>query len=247
MISQQEKDMTSANDDASRVRNVVLVHGAFVDGSGWEGVYHALTAKGYNVTVVQNRSVSLADDAEQVVRALASLEGPVVLVGHSYGGAVITEAGQGLNVKALVYIAGWVPDRGESVLSLVGELPPGGPPSPVLPPNDGFIFIDPARFANSFAPDIEPGRATFMANSQVPWGVDAAAGSVTSPAWRSKPSWYLVAGDDLMIPPAAQRSMAERAGAAISVAAGSHAIFISKPEQTAALIEMAAEGATASR
>jgi pimeloyl-ACP methyl ester carboxylesterase len=244
-ISAQEDRVTIATEEPAHVRNVVLVHGAFVDGSGWEGVHRILSDKGYRVTIVQNPTASLAEDASYVTNALAAQDGPVILVGHSYGGAVITEAGRHPNVEALVYIAAWVPDRGQSVLTLSGKLPANGAPSPVLPPHEGFILVDPERFAASFAADVEPDKAAFMAVAQVPWGVEAAGGCVAEPAWESRPSWYLVAADDRMIPPAAQRMMAANAGASITEAAGSHAIFISNPAAAAALIERAAERMTA--
>ncbi|HEX8258423.1 MAG TPA: alpha/beta hydrolase [Allosphingosinicella sp.] len=231
--------------DPGRIRNIVLVHGAFVDGSGWEGVYRLLSAKGYEVTVVQHPTASLAEDVAYVARAIAAQDGPVALVGHSYGGAIITEAGRDPKVKALVYIAGWVPDSGQSVLDLIGQLPAGAPSAPVLPPSDGFLFVDPVRFPAAFAADVDPAKAQFMAIAQAPWGVAAASATVGEPAWKTKPSWYLVASEDRMIPPEAQRTMAARAGANVTEAAGSHAIFVAKPESTAALIEAAAEGALA--
>lgn len=227
------------------IRNIVLVHGGFVDGSGWEGVHRILTDKGYNVSVVQNPTTSLADDVAYTSRALAAQDGPVVLVGHSYGGVVITEAGNDPKVRALAYIAAFAPDAGESVSSLIANPPPGAPVPPILPPQDGFLFLDRSRFAASFAADVDPAKAAFMADSQVPWGVDALAGAVTEPAWKSKPSWYLVATDDRMIPPPAQRAMAARANAEVTESAGSHAFYVSKSDAVAAMIEKAAENAFA--
>jgi pimeloyl-ACP methyl ester carboxylesterase len=223
------------------IRNLVLVHGGFVDGSGWEGVFNALTRRGYNVSVVQNATTSLAADVATTRQVLDRQDGDVVLVGHSYGGVVITEAGNHPKVKRLVYITAFAPDAGESVSSLIANPPPGAPVPPILPPQDGFLFLDQAKFAVSFAADVEPGKAAFMARSQVPWGVEALAGAVTVPAWKSKPSFYLVATEDGMIPPPAQRMMAERAGATVREAAGSHAIYVSKPEPVAAIIEQAAK------
>jgi pimeloyl-ACP methyl ester carboxylesterase len=225
------------------IKNIVLVHGGFVDGSGWEGVHRILSAKGYEVTVVQNPTVSLADDVAVTRRAIAAADGPVLLVGHSYGGVVITEAGNDAKVKALAYIAAFAPDAGESVSSLIANPAPGAPVPPILPPQDGFLFLDRARFADSFAADVEPGKARFMADSQVPWGVEALAGAVSAPAWKEKPSWYIVASDDHMIPPPAQRFMAERAGATVTETGGSHAFYVSRPEAVAALIERAAQEA----
>jgi pimeloyl-ACP methyl ester carboxylesterase len=222
------------------VRNVVLVHGGFVDGSGWEGVHRILRKDGFTVTVVQNPTLSLADDVEVTKRALAALDGPAILVGHSYGGVVISEAGTEPNVAGLVYIAAFAPDRAESVASLIRNPPPGAPVPPILPPRDGFLFLDKAKFAAAFAADVEPHAAAFMADAQVPWGVEALHGAVTEPAWRSKPSWYLVATDDLMIPPDAQRAMAERTGATVVEVKGSHAVYVSRPKEVAHLIEQAA-------
>ena len=193
-------------------KNIVLVHGGFVDGSGWQGVYDALTNKGYNVAIVQNPTISLAGDVAVTKRTIAAQDGPVILVGHSYGGVVITEAGNDPAVAGLVYIAAFAPDKGESVQSLIQNPPPGAPVPPILPPQDGFLFLDRNEFAASFAADVEPETAAFMADSQVPWGVEALSGAVTEPAWKVKPSWYLVSTEDRMIPPDAQRSMAKVPG-----------------------------------
>jgi pimeloyl-ACP methyl ester carboxylesterase len=219
---------------------VVLVHGGFVDGSGWQGVYDLLKQHNYEVSIVQNPTLSLEGDAEAVRRVIDAQVGPVVLVGHSYGGAVITEAGNDPNVKALVYIAAFAPDAGESVNTLIADPPPGAPVPPILPPQDGFLFLDRGKFHDSFAADIPAELAAFMADSQVPWGVDALGGTINEPAWRSKPSWYLVATEDRMIPPPAQRTMAERAGSTVVEVAGSHSIYVSQPQAVAALIEQAA-------
>ena len=220
--------------------NVVLVHGGFVDGSGWEGVYRILRRAGHDVTVVQNPTTSLADDVAATRSAIDRLGERVVLVGHSYGGVVVTEAGNDLNVGALVYIAAFAPDAGESVSSLIADPPPGAPVPPILPPENGFLFLDKAKFAASFAADVDPDLAQFMADAQVPWGVEALAGEVTKPAWSIKPSWYLVATDDHMIPPDAQRAMAARAGAITSETHGSHAVYVSRPEAVAEIILAAA-------
>jgi pimeloyl-ACP methyl ester carboxylesterase len=230
---------------ANAIRNVVLVHGGFVDGSGWEGVHRILTDKGYTVAVVQNPTTSLADDVAFTRRAIAAQDGPVVLVGHSYGGVVITEAGNDPKVQALVYVAAFAPDVGESVNSLIANPPPGSPVPPILPPQDGFLFLDRSKFAASFAADVDSAKAAFMADSQVPWGLEALNGAVTEPAWKSKPSWYLVAGDDHMIPPPAQHFMAERAKAEVTESAGSHAFYVSKPQVVADAIEKAAANAFA--
>lgn len=220
---------------------VVLVHGGFVDGAGWEGVYNILRKDGYKVSIVQNPTKSLTDDVATTLAAIAQAKGPVVLVGHSYGGVVVTEAGTDPKVAGLVYISAFAPDKGESVESLIKNPPPGAPVPPILPPQDGYLFLDRAKFRASFAADVSEEKAAFLADSQVPWGVNALAGSVSEPAWRTKPSWYLVATEDRMIPPPAQRQMATRAGSTIAEAAGSHAIYISKPEAVAALIAKAAK------
>ena len=225
------------------IKNIVLVHGGFVDGSGWQPVYKILTGEGFNVRIVQNPTLSLADDAGVTKRTIASSDGPVILVGHSYGGAVVSEAGNDPKVKGLVYIAAFAPDKGESVSSLIANPPPGAPVPPILPPQDGFLFLDRSKFAAAFAADVESGLAAFMADSQVPWGVEALAGVISNPAWRSKPSWYLVTADDKMIPPPAQRSMAQRAESKIVETAGSHAIYVSKPKVVAQLIAQAAREA----
>ena len=230
---------------ASARANVVLVHGGFVDGSGWQGVYKALKKDGYAVTIVQNPTFSLADDVAVTRRVLATQNGPVILVGHSYGGAVITEAGNDPKVAGLVYVAAFAPDKGESVSSLIKDPPPGAPVPPILPPQDGYLFLDKAKFAASFAADVSAEEASFMADSQVPWGVEALSGTITEPAWRSKPSWYLVSTEDRMIPPDAQRAMSKRAGSTVVEVKGSHAIYVSQPEAVASLIQKAAQGAVA--
>jgi pimeloyl-ACP methyl ester carboxylesterase len=225
---------------AERINNVVLVHGGFVDGSGWEPVYKLLKAKGYNVSIVQNPTTSLAADVAATQAVLDAQDGPVVLVGHSYGGVVVTEAGNDSKVARLVYITAFAPDSGESVKKLISNPVPGAPVPPILPPVNGFLMLDKAKFGASFAGDVPAARATFLANAQVPWGLEALAGEVTSPSWKNKPSWYLVATDDKMIPPAAQRAMSQRAGATVVEARGSHAIYESKPTAVAAIIEKAA-------
>jgi len=229
------------NTDATSVA-VVLVHGGFVDGSGWEDVYRILRKDGYSVSVVQNSTTSLADDVAATKRVLAMQNMPVVLVGHSYGGVVITEAGNDPKVAGLAYIAAFAPDAGESVAALIKDPPPGAPVPPILPPENGFLALDKKKFHESFAADVEADKAAFMADSQVPWGVEALSGTITKPAWKSKPSWYLVATDDKMIPPPAQHFMSKRAGATVVEEKGSHAVYVSKPEAVAALIKKAANG-----
>jgi pimeloyl-ACP methyl ester carboxylesterase len=219
---------------------ILLVHGGFVDGSGWDGVYARLRKEGYNVTIVQNPTTSLSDDVAFTRRAIDESNGSVILVGHSYGGAVITQAGNDPRVVGLVYIAAFAPDNGESVAKLIANPAPGAPTPPILPPREGFLLLDRAKFAASFAADVEPSRAEFMAESQVPWGLEALNGTVTEAAWKTKPSWYLVATDDHMIPPDAQRFMSRRAHATVVETPGSHALYVSRPEPVAKLIAQAA-------
>src|SRR5581483_8039174 len=235
----QERNMSVA---AKTLASIVLVHGGFVDGSGWQGAYQQLKKDGYEVTIVQNPTTSLADDVAFTKRAIAEQKNPVILVGHSYGGVVVTEAGNDPKVAAVVYIAAFAPDAGESVSSLIANPPPGAPVPPILPPQDGFLMLDKAKFAASFAADVELHTAQFMADSQVPWGAAALEGKVTTPAWKAKPSWYLVAADDHMIPPPAQREMAKRAGSTVKEVKGSHAVYVSNSQAVAKLIEQAAAG-----
>lgn len=233
----------SQTKETHMVKNVVLVHGGFVDGSGWNSVYQILTRKGYNVTVVQNPTISLTDDVAVTRRAIDAVGGPVILVGHSYGGAVISQAGTDPNVVGLVYITAFALDNGESVGALIKSAPPGAPAPPILPPQDGFLLLDRDKFPAAFAGDVKLDEAKFMAASQVPWGLDALNGVVTNTAWKTKPSWYMVTTDDLMIPPDAQRFMAKRAGATVVEIKASHSVFLSHPDAVAALIEEAAAGA----
>src|SRR6266704_1381655 len=225
---------------SSAAANVVLVHGGFVDGSGWRPLYDLLTQDGYHVAVVQNPTLSLHGDAAATRLIIDAQDGPVVLVGHSYGGAVISQAGTHPDVAALVYICAFAPDKDESVNTLIGGFPADGPQPPILPPRDGFLFLDRDKFHASFAADLPAGLAAFMADSQVPWGVNAASGTVSEASWRIKPSWYLVASDDHMIPPPAQRAMADRTGATVAEVSGSHSVYLSKPKAVASLIEQAA-------
>jgi len=224
----------------SKPIQIVLVHGGFVDGSGWAGIHRILRKDGYEVSVVQNPTLSLADDVAVTRRALAALDGPVLLVGHSYGGAVVTEAGTDPKVAGLVYITAFAPDAGESVNTLIKDPPPGAPVPPIQPPRDGFLFLDRSKFHASFAGDLDADTASFMADSQVPWGVQALDGKITIPAWRKKPSWYLIATDDRMIPPPAQRAMSKRAGATVIEMPGSHSVYVSQPGAVAAFITRAA-------
>lgn len=224
---------------------VALIHGGFVDGSGWRAVHGLLREKGHRVAIVQNPTVSLEGDVIATRQVLDELDGPTVLVGHSYGGVVITETGgRDDRVAGLAYIAAFAPDKGESVNTLIADPPPGAPVPPILPPRDGFLFLDRDKFHASFAGDLDADEAAFLADSQVPWGVDALGGTVSEPGWRLKPSWYLVASDDRMIPPPAQRSMAERAGASVREVPGSHSVYISQARATVDLIHTAVESLT---
>src|SRR6202166_4007789 len=231
--------------ETTMAKNIVLVHGGFVDGAGWEGVYKILKRDGYNVSIVQNPTISLEDDVAVTKRILATQDGPTILVGHSYGGVVITEAGNHPKVSALVYVAAFAPDKGESVGTLIKDPPPGAPVPPILPPQDGFLSLDKAKFPASFAADVHAEKAAFMADSQVPWGMGAISGAISEPAWRTKASWYLVTTEDKMIPPDAQRAMSKRAGSTVVEVKSSHAVYLSQPRAVAHLIEQAATGALA--
>jgi pimeloyl-ACP methyl ester carboxylesterase len=225
--------------------NVVLVHGGFVDGSGWRAVYDLLRQDGYHVAVVQNPTLSLRGDAAATRMIIDAQDGPVVLVGHSYGGAVITEAGTDQNVAALVYIAAFAPDKDESVNTLIAGFPTDVPGPPILPPKDGLLFLDRDKFHEAFAGDLPADLAAFMADSQVPWGVDATGETITEAAWRARPSWYLLTTEDKMIPPPAQRTMSARAGATVTEVASSHSVYVSHPAAVVALIKQAASAAAA--
>src|ERR1700737_910330 len=181
-----------------KISNIVLVHGGFVDGAGWRGVYDILKKDGFNVSIVQNPTITLAGDVSATKLVIDSQPGPVILVGHSYGGAVITEAGNDPKVAGLVYITAFAPDKGESVSSLIANPPPGAPVPPILPPQDGYLFLERAKFPASFAADVDAEKAAFMADSQVPWGVEALSGKISEPAGKTKPSWYLIVTDDKM-------------------------------------------------
>ena len=219
---------------------VVLVHGGFVDGSGWQEVYRLLKEDGYSASIVQNPTLSLEGDAAATKRVVDAQDEPVILVGHSYGGAVITEAGNDPNVAALVYVAAFAPDKSESVNTLIEGFPKDGPQPPILPPQDGFLFLDREKFHDSFAADVDAELAGFMADSQVPWGLDALGGTISEAAWATKPSWYLVTTEDRMIPPSAQREMSGRAGATVEEAAASHSVYVSLPATVAELVKKAA-------
>jgi pimeloyl-ACP methyl ester carboxylesterase len=223
-----------------KINNIVLVHGGFVDGAGWRGVYDILKKAGFNVSVVQNATESLAADVASARQVIDAQDGPVILVGHSYGGVVITEAGTDPGVSGLVYVAAFAPDKGESVSSLIANPVPGYDSPPILPPAGGYLLLDKTKFATAFAADVDAETAAFMADAQVPWGVDALSGAVTEPAWKSKPSWYLQVRDDKMIPYPAQQFMSKRAGATVVEVSGSHAIYVSNPSAVADIIQRAA-------
>ena len=229
---------------ADKSTSIVLVHGAFVDGSGWQAVHAALEKDGYEVLIVQNPTITLAGDVAATRRAIAQAKHPVVLVGHSYGGSVITAAGDNPKVKSLVYLAAYAPDAGESVKTLVDQpVPAGTPTAPVLPPKEGFLVLDGAKMPAAFAADVSPALAHFMADSQVPWGLGAIGGNITKPAWKIKPAHYLLTTQDRMVPPALQRFMAQRAKARIVEQDSSHAVMLSHPEAVVKIIETAAEAA----
>jgi pimeloyl-ACP methyl ester carboxylesterase len=237
LTSAREKEEVIMN--ANPAANIVLVHGGFVDGSGWRPVYDLLTRDGYHVTVVQNPTLSLQDDADATRLIIDAQDGPVVLVGHSYGGAVITEAGTDQKVGALVFICAFAPDKDESVNTLLAGFPADAPQPPILSPKDGFLFLDRGKFRASFAADLPADLAAFMADSQVPWGLDALGGPVTDPAWRTKPSWYMVTTEDRMIAPAAQRTMSRRTGSTVVEVTASHSVYVSQPSAVADLIKQA--------
>jgi len=242
ILSMGENTMAQTKSTAV-VKNIVIVHGGLVDGSGWEGVYNILKKDGYTVAIVQIPTISLADDVAFTKRAIAVQNGAVILVGHSYGGAVITEAGNDPKVAGLVYVAAFALDKGESVSALIKDPPPGAPVPPILPPVDGFLLLDKAKFPASFAGDVSPEKAEFMADSQVPWGVNAVGGTISEAAWKAKPSWYLLTTEDKMLPPDAQRLMSKRAGATVVEVKSSHAVYVSHPQAVAHIIEEAAKGA----
>ncbi|MCC6984230.1 MAG: alpha/beta hydrolase [Bauldia sp.] len=230
---------TMAHAQPAGVQNIVLVHGAWADGTGWRPIYEILKADGYNVSIVQNPLTSFEADVAAVDRVVARMEGPVILVGHSYGGAVITEAGDHPQVVGLVYVQAFAPDVGESTFGLI---PADGPPPPIEPQPDGFVFFNKDAFLVAFAESIDPETAAFMADSQVPIAFDAGNTPLTVAAWHDKPSWYQVGTTDHVIPPAAQHLMAGRAGSTVVEVEGGHLAFIANAQATAELIEAAAAG-----
>jgi len=224
---------------AGPVKNIVLVHGAFADGSGWRRVADILVKDGYAVSIVQEPLTSLADDAAATKRVLEMQNGPAILVGHSYGGVVITEAGNAPNVAGLVYIAAFIPDKGESAVSLLSQAPPAN--TDMRATKDDFLYIDPAAFPADFAADLPPAEAKFMAHSQQMLAKAAGGAPVATAAWREKKSWALIASRDRNINPDLERTMAKRAGSETIEVPGSHAVYASKPEEVARLIERAAK------
>jgi pimeloyl-ACP methyl ester carboxylesterase len=222
--------------EKAKVKNIVLVHGAWADGSGWQRVHDLLRSKGYAVSIVQNPLTSLAADVAAVHRVLARQDGPTLLVGHSYGGVVVTEAGTAPNVAGLVYVAAFVPDAGESVTSLLGD----GAPPPIQPSADGYLFFDPAIFPQAFIQDVPPAQGAFLAAAQIPPAAAAFEAKVSQPAWKTRRSWYVLSTEDRIIPPPAQRKMAGRANASIKEVRASHASYISQPEAVAEAIDDAA-------
>lgn len=225
------------------VKNIVLVHGAFADASGWEGVYKLLTAKGYNVIAVQNPLSSLEDDVASVDRVLDQLDGPAILVGHSYGGAVISQAGASDKVVGLVYVAAFAPDAGENVLKWATAAPPA-PESGIMPPDaKGYVYFSKEKFHAGFCADLPADKAAFMYASQGAWSVKCLTTPLTVAAWKTKPSWAIVATEDKAIVPDIERQMYKRSGAVVTELKGSHVVFISQPKAVVAVIEAAAKGA----
>jgi pimeloyl-ACP methyl ester carboxylesterase len=216
---------------AEKPVSVVLVHGAFVDGSGWQKVYDLLTKDGYETIVVQNSTASLDGDVATTDQAIARAKHPVVLVGHSYGGAVITVSGNEPKVRSLAYLAAYAPDSGESVNTLISQPVPGAAPVPILPPQDGFLTLDIAKFPASFAADVDRDTTAFMAASQVPWGLAAINTKIAQAAWRAKPTFFLITTEDHMVPTPQQRDMAARAHASSSEIGSSHAVMLSHPNE----------------
>ena len=239
--------VSAAAQSASKpgLKNIVLVHGAFADGSGWEAVAGILKKDGYTVSVVQHPETTYADDIKYTKAVIDRQTGPVVLVGHSYGGSVITEAGNDPKVAALVYIAAFAPDTGESPAQIEQALPPAT--KAITPTNDGYFFVDPTLFAADFAADVPAAKAEFMAMSQVLISAEAFTAQIKSPAWKSKPSWYMVATQDRMINPDQERKMAKRANAKTVEVKASHCAYVSHPKETAKLIEEAAAHAPTSQ
>ena len=221
--------------------SIVLVHGAFVDGSGWQKVYTHLTKDGYEVLVVQNSTATLDGDVATAKRAIQNARHPVVLVGHSYGGMIITEAGNDPKVRSLVYVAAYEPDAGDSVASLTAKPIPGYAPVPILPPQDGYLTVDISKFPKFFAADVDTTTTKFMAASQVPWGQAAVETKIGQPAWKSKPTYDLITDEDHMIPTPQQREMAARAHASTKDISSSHAVMLSHPDAVVAFIEHIAE------
>ena len=226
---------------AEPIKNVVLVHGAFADGSGWRGVADILREDGYTVSIVQEPETSLADDVAATNRILDRQSGPAVLVGHSYGGAVITEAGANAHVASLVYVAAFAPDEGEKLGALLGSIAPAA--NSIAPTADGYLMVDPAKFPADFAADLPPAEARFMAISQVPINASTFETPITAPAWKTRPSYGIVATQDRMINPDLERSMYQRAGAKVTEIKGSHVVFFSQPRAVANVIEQAARSA----
>ena len=243
IILSMGKNTMAQTKSTAVVKNIVLVHGGLVDGSGWKDVYKILKKDGYSVAIVQEPTISLPDDVAVTKRVIDGQNGPVILVGHSYGGVVITEAGNDPKVAGLVYVTAFAPDKGESAAAIIKSAPASAPAPPILPPQDGYLFLDKAKFPTAFAADVSPDLASFMADSQVPWGVEALGGAITQPAWRTKPSWYLITTEDRMIPPDAQWAMSKRAGSTVVEVKSSHSVFLSHPQAVADLIEQAATGA----
>ncbi|UPJ52646.1 alpha/beta hydrolase [Bradyrhizobium sp. 200] len=224
---------------AERTVSVVLVHGAFVDGSGWKSTYDILSDAGYEVLVVQQPTITLRDDVAETERVIAKARHPVILVGHSYGGMVITEAGNNPKVRSLVYLAAFAPDAGESVSTLAEAPAPAGEHKAPLVAEGNYLLVDRDKFSASFAADVDVATTRFMGAAQLPWGLQAVQTKVDRVAWKAKPTYYMVTSEDHMIPPTAQRSMARRSGAKVTELKSSHAVMLSHPREVAAFIRIA--------
>lgn len=241
VLSQFALNVKSAIAQQKPVKNIVLVHGAFADGSGWKAVYDILVKKGYHVSIVQNPLTSLNDDVTETNSVINAQNGPVILVGHSWGGTVITQAGVNPKVAALVYVAAFMPDKGENTVKWVAAAPAAPEAGFTKPDQFGFVYFEPAKFHGGFAGDLSQRQSDFMRDSQVPIIGKCFDEPVTEAAWRNKPSYAIVPTEDKALNPETERMMYKRAGAKVTEIKGSHVIFISQPDAVAKVIIDAAE------